>query len=420
MEPVEKPEKLGFSQEGIHALEQGIERYVTSGRAAGLVTLLARHGEAASFKSYGYRDLSAKEPMTKDTIFQLHSMTKPVVGAAMMMLYEEGAWKLDDPITKFIPEFENLKVLTGVDADGEMIVEDVKRPPNMRELMNHTAGFGYGLIDTNPVDKAIQDRVLREVTSSQELVERIEDIPLLYQPGEGWAYSLVFELQGHVIEKISGQSLGAFLKERMFDPLGMMDTGFQIPEEDIGRQSKMYRWDAENGRLVHIGPDSPWFPFVPDPTRTPSFESGGGGLVSTASDFARFAQMVVNRGELDGVRILKPETVDLMLSDSMPEGVYMSPPGSGGAWEGMSFGLGWGLVAEPETVGALVGEGSALWGGAASTWFWVDPKNDLIFIGLVHCFWAGCDIAGGAYGKEQRFFHRSANLVNDALAAADE
>ena len=411
---IERRETLGFSQAGMSALDDGMKEYVESGRVAGLVTLLARNGQVVSFNAYGQNDLAARAPMTRDKIFRIHSMTKPVIAAALMILYDEGEWKLDDPITDYMPEFRELKVFSGVDENGAMIVEEMKRAPTMRELLTHTAGFGYGLIPTNPVEVAFQQSGLIESTSLQDMIERIDHIPLQFQPGERWAYSIASDLQGRVIEKISGMSLSEFLNKRMFGPLGMNDTGFYAPAEKVDRLAELYYWDAETASLKHIGPDSPFAAYILDNKKPPALESGGGGLLSTAADYARFAQMVLNRGKLNGVRVLKPETVDLMISDQLPADMplYLVSEGDFGV---MRYGLGWGVINDPERMGVDVGAGAALWGGAAGTWFWIDPANDIVFVGMVQCFMGGCDTAGGALSDDERFFSKSANLVGAAL-----
>ncbi|MEM8986119.1 MAG: serine hydrolase domain-containing protein [Pseudomonadota bacterium] len=412
IEPVEAPERLGFSVEGLDALHAGMAQEVESGRVAGMVTLLARQGQVAAFDAYGYDDIASHDPMTKDTVFRIYSMTKPVIGLAMMILYEEGAWSLDDPITKYVPELDNLKVMAAVDGDGAMILENAERSPTMRELMTHTAGFGYGLFGGNPVETAFRDSRLSEATSLPDLIDRIDDIPLLFQPGEQWAYSIGVDIQGHIIEQITGQTLGTFLQERLFEPLEMVDTGFYAKPDSLDRLAQLYYVDPESMQISPIPPDAP---DIPDFTKQPALESGGGGLVSTTSDYARFAQMVLNRGALDGVQILKPETVDLMLANHLAEDMYISMPGIDGL-NGIGFGLGWGVIVEPELQGSALGEGAAFWGGAAGTWFWVDPKNDLFFIGMIQCF-ASCARPGE---QNESFSEISAKLVKAALIAPAE
>ena len=374
-----------FSEEGIAALEKAMGQYVADGRLYGIHTRLVHKGEVVSDFKTGLRGLEAQAPIEDDTIYRIYSMTKPVTGVAMMMLYEEGKFELDDPVTKYVPEFENLKVLAGVNEDGSPIIADLERPPTMSELMSHTSGFAYGLGGTDPANSAFRDLKVLESPDLQTFIDRTATIPLLFQPGEHWFYSVGMDIQGHIIEKLSGQTFGEFLDTRLFGPLGMEDTGFFVPDEDYGRFSEVYGFDPETGAMVPVP-----FPGVMFRKETISFESGGGGLVSTMDDYGRFSQMLVNRGSLDGVQIIKPETLDLMTTDVLPEGAMLSQAGInlGEVYPGFGMGLTVGTVLEdPEAVpDRKYPAGSFFWGGAASTWFWVDPVNELYFIGMVQVF----------------------------------
>jgi CubicO group peptidase (beta-lactamase class C family) len=378
------PESVGFDSVRLKKLDDYMASVVTQGRVAGMTTLLARHGKIVQSKVYGQADLAKNTPMNKDAIFRIYSMTKPIVGVAMMMLFEEGKWQLDDPVTKFIPEFKTMRVMTGPDAQGRMITEPARRPPTMREVMSHTAGFAYGLDDANPVDKMYKDKAALGATSQQQMIERIADLPLKYQPGTNWAYSIAVDVQGAIIEKISGKSLGAFLDERIFNPLKMTDTAFQVTGGREGRLAQVYVGDPASGKLVpstvSLGGAG-----VQDYTKPAWRESGGGGLASTTADYARFCQMLLNKGELDGVRLLSPASVELMDTNVITHEALAKAPGLGATRfdENVGFGLDFAVTMNPRARGWLEGKNTMTWGGAAGTWFWIDPTNDLFFVGMI-------------------------------------
>jgi CubicO group peptidase (beta-lactamase class C family) len=375
---VSKPETLGFSSERLERLHAAIQEQVDQKHLAGVVTLLSRHEKVVEFRTYGKKDLATNTPMTKDTIFRIFSMTKPITGVAMMMLYEEGKWKPSDPVSKFIPEFAHLKVFKGIDSDGKVILEEPVHPPTMHELMTHTAGFTYGLFGNTPVDKMYQAEHVGLSKSLQEMITKLSNLPLLYQPGSRWVYSVSMDIQGYIIEKLSGQSLPDFMQKRIFGPLGMKDTGFSVPKEKWNRFATVYKQD-EKGELVETNAAELGVDYT-----APTLPSGGGGLVSTAQDYLRFAQMLLNAGELDGVRILAPSTVQLMtanhLAPSLMTGEFRIGPEV--IRPGKGYGYDLGVFSEPLQADEMVGKGTFFWNGAADTWFWVDPSNDLIFIGM--------------------------------------
>jgi len=306
--------------------------------------------------------------MAEDTIFRIRSMTKPVTGVAMMQLWEQGKWKPEDPVTKFLPELANLKVATSTDNLDNLA--PAKRAPTMNEVMTHTAGFGYGLSANNAVDRAyIADQPM-EKKDLPALVKRVSEIPLLAQPGEKWSYSIAVDLQGAIVEKISGKKFGDYLEQNIFSPLAMKDTGFWLTEAERARFATVYQRNATTGAW-DVFPD----PAARDFFLRPQAESGGGGLASTLHDYVRFSQMILNKGELDGKRILKPETVDYMMQNHIGElkGVF----GGGG------FGYG-GMVAMAEpTERAPQPKGTFSWFGIDGTWFWVDPSNNLAFVAMI-------------------------------------
>ncbi|MES2472261.1 MAG: serine hydrolase domain-containing protein [Pseudomonadota bacterium] len=383
--PSARPESVGFDSARLKKLDDYMAKVVADGRVAGMTTLLARHGKIVQSKIYGQSDLAKGTPMTADTIFRIYSMTKPVTGVAMMMLFEDGKWQMDDPVTKFIPEFKNLRVMTGTDAKGQMITVPVKRPPTMREVMSHTAGFGYGLDSAHAVDRLFQDKNVLPTATQQQMIERMADIPLKFQPGTGWAYSIAVDIQGAIVEKLSGQSLGAFFDQRIFKPLKMTDTSFRIAGRE-GRLAEVYQGDPASGKLGAPQPG-----IIRDLLKPEFRENGGGGLFSTTGDYARFAQMLLNKGELDGARLLSPAAVELIATNVVPPEVLKSFTGPQGFSEFVGFGMDVRIVLDPRSAGRMDGKDSYDWGGAAATWFWVDPTNDLIFVGMVQRLGGGVE-----------------------------
>ncbi len=377
------PEQLGFDSARLKRLDAALAAAVADGRVPGMSYVLLRHGKVVDEKLIGLRDAAAGAPVRKDTIFRVYSMSKPITGVAMMILYEQGKWRLDDPVTKFIPEFKSLKVMTGVDDQGRPVLVPASRPPTMRELMSHTAGFGYGLGDKLPVDKMFREKQVLAAPSLKELVNRVADIPLMYQPGTNWYYSIAVDLQGYIVEKISGQRLGDFMAQNIFQPLKMRDTAFYTGPERASRLAQLYQANPDTGKLV-VPTDLFGNP-MPTYVTPPALDSGGGGLVSTLGDYARFAQMLANGGQLDGVRILNPRTVALMETNVVPQSVLVNANGTTGARfnEAVGFGLDGMVVTDPLKAGRLEGRNTFSWGGAAGTWFWVDPTNDVVFVGMI-------------------------------------
>jgi CubicO group peptidase (beta-lactamase class C family) len=375
---IAKPESVGFSSERLALLDRAMQAYVDNEQIAGIATILARHGKIVHQKAYGMQDIASGTPMKMDTIVRIYSMTKPVTGVAMMMLYEEGKWKPSDPISRYIPEFKDLKVFAGMGADGKPILEAPKHAPTMAELMSHTAGFTYGYFGASPVDKMYQADHPLAKRNLQQAIERLAELPLLYQPGEAWVYSVSVDIQGHIVEKLSGKTLGQFMKERIFDPLGMKDTAFHVPKEKLGRVATIYQ-----GGMNGLTP----MPHDPNISVEPTLPQGGGGLYSTAGDYLRFAQMLANGGVLDGKRLLAPSSVELMRANVVSDEVLKSEkyglPGFYRQRPGTGFGYDFFVVQDPLKIGSTIGKGSYLWYGIAGTWFWIDPTNDLIFISMI-------------------------------------
>lgn len=387
--PKAKPEEGGFSAERLKRLDDHMQSMVDRGQIAGGVTVLARHGRVVHARAFGRRVLGG-DPMPMDAIFRIRSETKPVTGVAMMILFEEGKWKLDDPVSLHVPEFANLRVASGVDETGQPILTPVSRSPTMRELMTHTAGFAYGLADdpSSLADQSYYRAGVLQSSSLNDLVQKVSVLPMFAEPGRLWRYSVAADIQGYIVEKLSGQSLPVFMQERIFTPLGMKDTAFYVPEEKQARLAALYDGDPATGQLVPAV-EGAWR----DVSKPPAAPLGGGGLVSTAGDFSRFAQMILNKGELDGVRILKPETVALMTQNHLPEGFVVTTNGTVGVLApaarpfpfapGMGYGIDMAVAVDPTVSGSPVGPGTVSWGGSAGTWFWIDPANNLFFVGMI-------------------------------------
>jgi CubicO group peptidase (beta-lactamase class C family) len=379
---ITRPEDVGLSSAGLDAVDAAIGSYVENGTLAGAVTLVARSGRIARVTTLGMKDLENGEPMAMDTIFRIFSMTKPVTGTAMMILHDEGKWKADDPIAWHLPELEGLKVFAGLDAAGKPLLEEPDHAPTIGELMTHMAGFAYGTAFGDPND--VVDTLYREagVLQSRDLddmVGKLARLPLAYQPGSRLRYSLSMDLQGAIIERLSGQSLPDFARTRIFEPLGMADTAFHTPAEKQARLASLY-FKAGDMPLAEL--DNP---LGKDYSEPPALALGGAGLFSTVGDYARFAQMLLNRGELDGIRIVSAQGIaeqmtnrlaDDLLETRFVVGHHKFRPGFGYGYNGVVF-------TDPDLAGLPVGKGTYHWDGAAGTWFWVDPQNDLLFVGMI-------------------------------------
>jgi CubicO group peptidase (beta-lactamase class C family) len=356
------PESVGFSSDGLKTFQGTMRALVDESKLAGVTTLVARHGKVVYVDAYGVQDLATKKPVTSDTIFRIASMTKPIVGVAMMMLWEQGKWTLDDPVAKHIPEFAGLKVAT---PNGEVAQT---KPMTMRQLMSHTAGFDVngGYAKHNITDRA---------QPLQSMIDKLAKLPLAAQPGSDWRYGPSVDIQGYIVEKLSGQSLDVFLRTKIFEPLGMKDTGFWVEPAKLDRVTSVFTYGPDQ-RLITATPEQQRNPSV-----KPMFLSGGGGLLSTTDDYFRFAQMMLNRGEANGTRFLKGSTVELMRTNVLAEGVAVDTYGP--SQPGIGFGLDFAIVMDPAVANTPEGRGSFYWGGAFGTWFWIDPTNDLVVVGMI-------------------------------------
>ena len=369
--PTAKPEDEGFSTEKLAALGAHFQGYVDDGKLAGLTTLVARRGKIVHFKTYGDQDKAAGTPTADDTLFRIYSMTKPVTGIALMMLWEEGKFKLDDPVSKYLPSFRHQEVFAGAGEDDLIKTLPANREATIRDLMRHTAGLTYGYFGDTPVDRVYRaSGMFNGKNDLKAVVKELGEQPLLYQPGDAWVYSLATDVQGRLIEVLSGQTLEAFFKTRIFGPLHMEDTSFQVRNDQRGRFAEVYGIDKKKGLTAYRGD------FYRDFTETPTFLSGGGGLISSTEDYWRFAQMIANGGAFEGVRLLKPETVAMMRRDQLPEGLQ----GIAGGKAGLGFGLNFAVVKDVEKNGGFGSEGEFFWGGMANTLFWIDPKEDIVAI----------------------------------------
>ncbi len=384
---ITRPEVVGFSSDRLERLHKLMQTAVDQQQVAGVVTILARHGKIVDYRTYGQRDIATAAPTSKDTIFRDYSMTKPVTGVAMMILYEQGKWLPSDPIAKFIPEFAHLKVFAGLDANGKMILVDPDHQPTMRELMSHTAGFTYGFFGDTPVDKMYRDAKLLESKNLKEFIDKLAGIPLTYQPGKGWTYSVSMDIEGYIVEKLTGKPLPVFMHDEIFAPLGMKDAGFYVPQNKLSRFATLYWGDAKGGLTTTPVGRLPMTNYFAEPT----MPSGGGGMVSTAEDYYRFAQMLGNGGELNGKRILAPSSVKLMGSNHVPAELLTGQYGIGLQTLRPGFGYGYNcaVVFDPAEANLPDGKGTFFWDGAAGTWFWVDPTNDIVFVGMIQRMFGG-------------------------------
>ncbi|MGB8682116.1 MAG: serine hydrolase domain-containing protein [Candidatus Binatus sp.] len=372
------PKRAGFAPERINRITEHLDKnYIAPGKIAGCQTLVARHGHVAYFKSQGLMDRERRKPVTDDTIFRLYSMTKPITSVALMTLFEQGHFQLNDPVSRFIPAWRDHKVW--VSGEGpSMETAAPARPMSMRHVLSHTGGLTYGATN-HPVDRAYREvgvgRGAGETLGG--FADKLAKVPLRYQPGERWMYSLSTDVCGYLVEVISGKRFDQYLQETIFDPLDMKDTSFMVAQRKADRLAANYERQADKSLKL-----------IDDPERSnylkqPTFFSGGGGLTGTTADYLRFCEMLRRGGELDGVRILGPRTIELMHLNHLAGGKDLSGMAVGAfsetAYEGVGFGLGFAMTLGQVEAGAL-GGGDYYWGGAASTIFWVDPKEDMVVI----------------------------------------
>jgi len=365
------PEEVGLSSQRLQRINKVMQGYVDEKKVAGAVTMVARRGKVAHLECFGMMDIESKKPMQVDTIFRIYSMSKPITSVAVMMLYEEGHFQLSDPVSRFIPEFKDVKVFVRKTASGVEAAEP-KREITIHNLLTHTSGLAYGLSKETPVDEMYEDaNIFSWDETIEEKIKRLVKLPLANEPGSTWRYSMATDVLGRVVEVVSGKRFDEFLEERIFKPLGMNDTGFYVPEEKKGRFAVLYK--VGEGGVLERYERGKWNNF----SSSTRLFSGGAGLVSTASDYMRFCQMLLNGGELDGVRILSRKTVELMTRNNLADELL---PYGGSDSKGEGFGLGFAVIMDSAQTRSVGSEGAYSWGGAASTGFWVDPKEELIGI----------------------------------------
>jgi CubicO group peptidase (beta-lactamase class C family) len=371
--PAAQPWELGLSQERIARLDAAVETAVREERIPGAVVLIARHGRLAHYAAFGMSDRSAGRAMKRDDIFRIYSMTKPVVSVALMMLFEEGKFQLNDPLEKYIPAFKDIKVFAGVDDKGAMIVEDAKRKPTIHDALRHTSGLANAGIRT-PVDRRYLDLgiTFTKLESLDQEMDLLAQAPLAYQPGTRWLYGKNHDVQAYLVERLSGMPLDKFLEERLFRPLGMNDTSYGVPAAKVNRTAQY------DGEIAWPDPQNPGLDMRPETyDRFATRPFGTMGLSSTAMDFARFSQMLLNGGELDGVRILGRKTVELMTQNNLPKAVGdLTASGD----PGMGYGLGLSVALNAAEAGNVISPGTFGWPGAATTTFMVDPQEELVAI----------------------------------------
>ena len=364
-------EKLVFSIERSSRINSLMERYVEGGKLAGAVTCVARQGEVAHLETFGYQSLETKTPMAKDSIFRIYSMTKPITSVALMMLYEDVLFNLTDPISQYIPAFADVKVL-GTNGQLEVPV----RPITVQDLLRHTAGLSYGGFDETqlPVDKLYDEHaeIFSKKITNEELVKALVTLPLAFHPGTKWHYSMATDVCGYLVEVLSGMSLAEFMQKNIFDPLGMIDTSFELEPSRLNRFCTLYGKTPDSDFAVLDTPENSGY-------LTPvTLYAGGSGLVSTASDYLKFAQFILNKGELDGVRLLGSKTVEFMTANHLPAELLPIAFEGTEPMLGMGFGLGFGVMLDTAQTGFMGAVGDYGWGGYAETYFWIDPKEEMI------------------------------------------
>jgi CubicO group peptidase (beta-lactamase class C family) len=373
------PEEVGLSSSGLDRVDAAVQRKIDEGVITGAVTLVARRGRIVRTRALGRDRRFRRTPMRTDSIFRIFSMTKPVTGLAMGILADQGRWRPTDAIADHLPELRELQVANGVDDRGRPVLVDPEHLPTMRELMTHTAGFSYAGDKSDPLDPHYRAAKPFRARDLDDFVARVARLPLGYQPGTSWRYSLSMDLQGAIIERLSGLPLPEFYRRHIFEPLGMADTDFHTPREKRGRRAGLY---YSGGRIRQLPIRNPLFR---ESSGEPSAAWGGMGLVSTIGDYARFAQLLLDGGECGGRRIVSAEALHAQMSNQLPEallrrgfqvGHMRLRPGFGYGYDGAVF-------HDPALAGSPVGRGTYQWDGAAGTWFWVDPEHELLYIGMI-------------------------------------
>jgi len=372
------PGSVGVDADRLARIDTHLASYVDDGRLAGWQVLVTRHGQTVHSSVGGSRDLEAGLPMEPDTIWRIYSMTKPITAVVAMSLFEEGRFLLNDELSKYLPEFADMRVLVGGNAEQPKTIPATE-PIRIWHLLTHTAGLTYAFTRSSVLDDMYRlagaDPITDTTADLETLCSRWASLPLLFEPGTAWNYSVATDVLGRLIEVLTGQTLAEAFSERVLDPLGMTETGWSVGEQARHRLAALYVPNPETGKALR-------YDAMGDMALTPpAMLSGGGGLVSTAADYARFSQMLVRGGELDGVRVLGPRTLGLMTRNHLPGGAFLSSVGRGmfseSAFDGVGFGLGFGVTVDPVAAKVPTSPGEFTWGGYASTAFWVDPLEQV-------------------------------------------
>jgi len=366
-----EPETVGFSTERLAKVTEFVEREIADGNLVGTVTLVARHGQVVHFEAAGRNGLDDERPMETDALFRIFSMTKPITTVAAMMLYEEGAFHLGDPVAKYLPELANMQL----SIDGKPVPP--QRSMTIEQLMTHTAGLTNGWHIEHPVERTYRDAALHQSADLNAFIDKLATLPLRFEPGTRYHYSVATDVLGALVERLSGQTLEHFFQTRIFDPLEMHDTFFNVPDDKMPRMAGGHLWSAEQQAM------EPMPAGLLPPLSGVTLFSGGGGLISTARDYWRFCEMLRRGGSLDGVRILGPKTVQAMtmarLAPEVRDNGATEYPASH-LYPGQSFGLGAGVITDPAQAGVVSSKGEYSWGGIANTKFWIDPEEDLVVV----------------------------------------
>jgi CubicO group peptidase (beta-lactamase class C family) len=362
---------VGFSSQRLDRIAPVMQSYIEQGKLAGTLTLVARNGKIVYLNAQGMQDKEAGIAMSEDTIFRIYSMSKPVTAVAAMTLWEQGKFHMFDPIAKYLPELANMKVYVSGSGD-DMVVEDAKSPIRIIDLFMHTSGFSYGFSNSE-VDKLYKKMLSKpEELNRDNILTKFAELPLTHQPGTAWNYGVSTDIIGFLVEKLSGKRLGEYMQETIFRPLGMKDTGFYVPADKVDRLTQIYTADKTGQTIVME--KEPVGDFMSDP----KIHNAGGGLVSTMQDYFTFAQMMLNGGEINGVRILGRKTVEYMSTNHLPKSLIPYSKTS----QGEGYGLAMSVTVEPEMAGFMTSKGDFGWGGAASTYFRVDPEEQIVMISM--------------------------------------
>ncbi|HUD52451.1 serine hydrolase domain-containing protein [Parvibaculum sp.] len=380
---IARPEDVGLNSARLAAIPQYFGSYVDRGKLAGLSTLVARRGQIVHFEAIGKRDRELGAPMERDSIFRIYSMSKPITSLALMMLFEEGHFQLNHEVHRYIPEFKKLRVWAG-GTNAAWATKEPARPMTIRDLLTHTSGLTYGFMNQHPIDRMYRHAGIGGAATNgmtlKDMVAKLADIPLLFSPGGAWNYSVSTDVCGYLVEVLSGMPLDEFLQARIFGPLGMVDTGFGVPQDKLHRFTANYERNPQTGetRLFDKSDASSTY------ARPNPFLSGGGGLVSTMTDYWRFCQMCLNGGTFEGTRLVSRKTLEFMRANHLPGGRTMKEMSLSSfgelAAEGAGFGLGFQVILDPAEAQSIGSVGNYSWGGAASTYFWIDPEEELVAI----------------------------------------